>query len=44
VRYCLTIKSDDEARLSLIANVIIGIAYGIIGCVLLWTAEVQMTR
>jgi len=40
VRYMLKIEPDVEVMLSLLANMLIGICYGVAGCLLLWAAEV----
>ena len=42
---CLTVLINawpTQVKLSLLANVFIGIAYGITGCLLLWAAKVQI--
>lgn len=44
VQLFLKIEPDGEVKLSLLANVLIGIGYGIAGCLLMRVAEVQMGR
>jgi hypothetical protein len=44
VRYFLKIERDGEVKLSLLANILIGIGYGIVGCLLLIAADAQMAR
>ncbi len=44
VRYFLKIERDGEVKLSLLANIAIGIGYGIVGCLLLIAADAQMAR
>jgi hypothetical protein len=44
VRYFLKIERDGDVKLSLLANILIGIGYGITGCLLLIAADAQMAR
>lgn len=40
----LKIEPAGEVKLSLLANILIGIGYGVAGCMLLWTAEMRIGR
>jgi hypothetical protein len=44
VRYFLKIERDGEVKLSLLANILIGIGYGIAGCLLLIAADAHRAR
>jgi hypothetical protein len=44
IRLFLKIEPDGEVRLSLLANIVIGIGYGIAGCLLLIAADAHRAR